>query len=90
MKTPGHIIGLRRDMRHHLIIGNEEFLKNTQAHEQTMEECEENLTARPPQAAAGILMQLWELNLRPERLSRCEAADFLKRRYSSTFWQRRS
>lgn len=35
-----------------LLAGNEEFLRNTQAHEQTMEECEENLTARPPQVAA--------------------------------------
>lgn len=35
-----------------LLAGNEEFLKNTQAHEQTMEECEENLVARPPQVAA--------------------------------------
>lgn len=46
--------GSREHLRdiYRLITGNEEFLKSTQAHEQTMEECEEALVARPPRVAA--------------------------------------
>ena len=46
--------GSREHLRdiYRLITGNEEFLKSTQAHEQTMEECEEALVARPPQVTA--------------------------------------
>ena len=46
--------GNREHLRdiYRLITGNEEFLKSTQAHEQTMEECEEALVTRPPQVTA--------------------------------------
>lgn len=46
--------GSREDLPdiYRLITGNEEFLSNTQDHEETMEECAENLTVRPLQVAA--------------------------------------